>query len=65
MRLKVVNISGSTIGLNYVENGIVIQDNLEPLDYRVVTKLTSQMKRLADPSLKLIEIKIIYEEVDI
>ena len=60
MRLKIINISGSPLGLIKVVKGRVIQDNLECIDYRVVTELTSQMKRLADPSIKLL--KIIYEE---
>lgn len=60
MRFKVINISGSTIGLYKVIDGRVTQDNLEDKDYRVVSELTSQMKRLADPSLGLL--KIIYEE---
>ena len=60
MRLRVINISGTTVGLIKVIDGRVVLDNLEPLDYRVVSELTHQMKRLADPSLKIL--KIIYEE---
>lgn len=62
-RLKVINISGSPIGLFKVENGRVIQDNVDPDDYRVVSELTSQMRRLADPSLRIL--KIINEEVNL
>lgn len=62
-RLKVINISGSPVGLFKVVEGRVIQDNVDPDDYRVVSELTSQMRRLADPSLRII--KIINEEVNV
>lgn len=60
--LKVINISGQTLGLFDVINGRVTQDNVSPGDYRVVEELTSQMKRLADPSMRLL--KILYKEVE-
>jgi hypothetical protein len=60
--LKLINISGSPIGLIKMVDGQVTQENVDPGDYRVVSELTPQMRRLADPTLKIIKIK---EEVTI
>lgn len=53
---KVINISGATLGLMFVKKGYVTQDNLSDKDYRVVSKLTEQIKHLADPSVRLLKI---------
>lgn len=55
--MKVYNISREDIGIilpNY--EGSNIQYNLQPHDYILVKSLTTQIKQLADPSIKKLRI---------
>lgn len=51
--MKVYNVSREDIGLIFPkEGGDYVQYNLKPFDYIVVSELTGQIRRLADPSIK-------------
>ena len=55
--MKVYNISREDIGLIFPkEGGDYVQYNLKPFEYTVVSELTGQIRRLADPSIKKLKI---------